>query len=352
MGQSIDTSDIGERNPEAGAGLVNVRISRHGQALASDASGASSPEGALQYSGRTLPVHPETRTAMRHLGRRAGAVVSVVPGGLLVKAHSAGPDALHLGGGKRGTVDGFSRGSHKRMTGKLMQIERWDSAFFTTLTYHKYEQWRGGAKQWHRDIEVFRKRFARRWRDRDGALWRLEIVERLSGDDIGMLAPHFHICMFWLRGRVPNLPLMRKWMAETWNDIVAPGDTEHLEAGTQVVRVRNGSGPQMGKLLNYVSKYMGKLQTHDALVDRVTGECVPTGRVWGIWGTLPTVVIAGLELTWQAFIEWTARLRTWGKKVGSWYLSNLSEKWAGFRLFGDGLLLLDTFDGIEGTAFV
>jgi hypothetical protein len=179
----------------------------------------------------------------------------------------------------RGDIGEFSRESRRRFLNLLNSIDRVklpaDNVCFITLTYHN--DWGRSFEEWKRDIETWWKRFEREYRDEYGVevngdlaaaslIWKLEYQKRG--------APHFHCLLLWLGSR-PNLVALREWVARSWNDVVDPGNAEHLAAGTQC-----DLAEKWGGVSSYAAKYCGK-QTNQ-LIDRDTGEVQKNGRWWGV----------------------------------------------------------------------
>jgi hypothetical protein len=179
----------------------------------------------------------------------------------------------------RGDIGEFSRESRRRFLNLLNSIDREkipaDNICFMTLTYH--EKWGRDFEEWKRDIETWWKRFEREYREEYGVevngelaaaslIWKLEYQKRG--------APHFHCLLLWLGNR-PNLPALREWVAQSWNDVVDPGNAAHLAAGTQCDLAKKWGG-----VSSYAAKYCGK-QTNQ-LIDQDTGEVHKNGRWWGV----------------------------------------------------------------------
>ena len=306
-------------------------------------------------AGLVVTTRIEQRRAVRDAGKRAGAVGVVLPGGVRIKRRRVGPEPARAGGGRRGVIQGFSTESRRRMILQLQQVD-WGAGavFFVTLTFADDAGAFGDWAEWKRDLANWRKRLSRRYGDRlAGGLWKLELAPRKSGDHIGRIAPHFHVALFWRDPHGPNLASFRRWCWKAWH------------SRCDVVKARNTQGIERGKLLSYLSKYMGKVwtlgergdgmgRTKDGRIfDRGTGELFDTGRVWGTWGDLPTKEVAELELTEAAYRELTERIAEKGRAVGSWYLGAINPQWAGFALMGDGdSLLQELCDGIEGLTII
>jgi len=316
-----DDGEAGE-----GAGLVNARISGE--------------------NSRTYRVPPAVRRALRSAGRHAGAVAVALPGGVRVKRHTPGPDNVGepIPGG-RGEVCGFSPDSRRRMIQRLMAID-WAAGpvYFLTLTWH--EGYGSDWRNWKRDLAAWRKRLQYTYGDQlRGAIWRMELQQRKSGLHAGEVAPHFHVALFW--NVEPDLASFRQWVSASWHAVADPTSAAHAKACSQVLRARNTSGREMGRLLGYLSKYMGKLQRW-RMVNPETGEVLGTGRVWGMWGDPPMRIVATVSMGQGAYGEFLKRVNAKGEGVGSWYLSNVSDQWSGFSIMGDGgELAAELFDGLD-----
>jgi len=268
------------------------------------------------------------------------AWVGVCPGGLSVKASTGAGPGPAPGIPTRGKIHGFGRRSRSRVVRKIMGID-WAACpvHFVTLTFPDdvaLEEW----PQFKRWLKAFEKRLERAFGKGIGGFWRQEWVRRKSGAHVGKWVPHFHVCLFWNDRIPPSLDGLRRWVARAWAEVVGSTDPNHGKAGTQVLRAKNVKGPDMGKLLSYLSKYMGKIQKH-TVVDFETGEVLETGRAWGFWGRVPFVEVATVAMGPEAYREFIRRIWAWGRETGSWYLSSINSGWAGYRLLGDGLLLLD-----------
>lgn len=210
---------------------------------------------------------------------------------------------------------------------RLAEVD-WASgaSHFVSLTYH--EDW-GEWREWKGDLKAYLQRLFRRYGDRvQSVLWKLEPQKRG--------APHFHLVVFWRPGREPLEASWRRWAMGAWNQIVAVGDRAHLRHGCKVQRVRNTTGPEVGRLMRYLVKYLGKT---GEWVDPETGEVRETGRCWGEWGDLPTAVLGRVLFGAIAWDNFLSRIREWGS--ASPYLRSLDLATAGALIFGDGGELLE-----------
>jgi hypothetical protein len=233
----------------------------------------------------------------------------------------------------------MSAESHRRMMAMLQALD-WAAgrADFVTLTWH--EGFTGDWASWKRALRSWAERLRYHYGQRAaGCVWKLELKARKSGAHVGAIAPHYHLAVFWRRGQAPTLAAFRAWVAASWNAVAEPGDAAHLAAGTNVVRARNTSGPDMGRLLAYLSKYLGKMGSF-ALQDG-DGQPMQTGRIWGVWGEPPEGAWYGVALDWAAYMDLIGRVNKWGEQTGSWYHRAITENWTAFALYGDGALLAE-----------
>ena len=176
-------------------------------------------------------------------------------------------------GGKRGKCVGFSPASRLRMKKRLAKLNiKGKYCFFISLTYP--EKYIKDMRVSKRDLDVFRKAFAREFESFIGGIWRLERQKRG--------APHYHMLL------VSDKPISQKKIIEfikrRWADIVrtsyvkSGGDEkeyrEHYER-----HVNSGHNVQFMKsremVQNYISKYIAKVDE-----DTVDDEM---GRIWGQW---------------------------------------------------------------------
>lgn len=159
---------------------------------------------------------------------------------------------------KRGSITKLTRAARKRMIEATMQFT-FETVKFVTLTYPS--EWDCDPVLWKVHLRRWRSRLERRY----GALkafWRLEFQKRG--------APHYHVLLFdapWID---------REWLAKSWYECVGSGDPKHLKAGTQIKFVAS-KDKERGRVIYYVSKYIGKNDTGSRPPDAWTG------RYWGRW---------------------------------------------------------------------
>jgi hypothetical protein len=204
------------------------------------------------------------------------------PGSFRVVDGQVFPDAVYAGsgvdrvnrrrgGGRRGTVQDFSRQSRRRLQTLFCSVPRTgyvpSNLLFVTLTYHHY--WGNSSKDWKSDLDAFKKRLYRKYGEFP-AIWRLEFQKRG--------APHFHLLMFPPLGTLP--PISDEVIdceftfdvLKIWNELVAPGDLQHALHGISMQQASSWRGA-----MHYLSKYASKVE--EVLVPSDT----PPGRVWGVW---------------------------------------------------------------------
>lgn len=206
---------------------------------------------------------------------KQAAIIGYV-GGSLLKVQKAGPyNITQNGGGKRGKVKGFSKGSRRRFQKMMGMIEKEKRPIFVTLTYP--DLFPDDLETWNKHLERLRSRLKRKgW----GCLWRREFKIRQSGEvNAGRVAPHYHL-LIWGASRGELID----YLPSAWYKLVGSGDERHLRAGTKIEVLKTWRG-----VCSYVSKYMAKEETLPG------GFTI--GRMWG--------VINRDAIPWAAMIEMT-----------------------------------------------
>lgn len=199
-----------------------------------------------------------------------GAKVEASPGGEYFRARHA---KLKLGGqsrrggGRRGVIRGFSRGSRRRLMDRFAKVKRGgELPRFLTLTFPAdYPDSRGA----HRAFDVFYRRLMRHYRNVRG-FWRVEPQKRG--------AAHFHMLLWGLDGPIGEV---LDWVAHNWYEIAGQGDYNVYLVHMGVLP---GSKPCVSDVQSwrqawaYVSKYVAK----DCADDGGTAWGW-SGRRWGMW---------------------------------------------------------------------
>jgi len=171
------------------------------------------------------------------------------------------------------------------------------------------------GKSVKRHLAMFRRAWARAWREQPIAIWKMEFQDRG--------APHFHLFMAephgLSAGRHPGLRF-RQWLSTAWAAIVNHPDRDqyrrHLRAGTGVDYREALRCTDPKRLAVYFAKHgsrSAKEYQHIVPPAWRTPETGP-GRFWGYWTLRPLVV--GIELGDRPAV-WTARIiRRWWHAKG------------------------------------
>lgn len=178
-------------------------------------------------------------------------------------------------GGKRGAIAGFSRHSRNRLLRTVAKLQRSRRPLFITLTYPDefVEKRLDGEILKRKHLKNFYKRMQYRYPEM-GLVWKLEYVERKSGEHQGVIFPHFHLIAWGLEGQ--DIFDMRDYVAGSWWEVCGKLSEDHRAAGTRVERLRS-----VGGVLYYASKYLGK-EVRDVFDDREAP--INVGRWWGLMG--------------------------------------------------------------------
>ena len=230
----------------------------------------------------------------------------------------------------RGEVKKFSEASRRRMMDTMAKVKLDAIPKFVTLTYP--DHFPMTHEQFKRDLDVLGKRILKRWPNAS-IIWKLEFKKRKSGENIGKIAPHYHLFIYGVPWKFPyeeekgkhcqllrtvgddgfvlwkthipayekeiistvgysisqedrpleermiidiSLDTLRHWIARNWYDIVGSNQLKHFQAGTRAEELKSLKGAYY-----YASKaYMGK--TED--LSELDGSCTKPGRFWGIIG--------------------------------------------------------------------
>ena len=187
--------------------------------------------------------------------------VSWVSGASIFKT-SQGSDGEQVGGGKRGSIEGFSTDSRRRLMCVIASIRR-DAELpsFVTLTYpNKFPS----PAESKRHLKIFCQRL-KYFFPSVSAIWKLEPQERG--------APHYHLLVWGVSQHD-----LFSFVVNAWYDIAGDGDKNHLlfhlgllkDSKPCVSKVRSWRG-----VWSYASKYLGK-------TFEVAGwDNLYTGRFWG-----------------------------------------------------------------------
>lgn len=203
-----------------------------------------------------------------HISPHKAQISSVVGGSLSTITFGKNKSVTRrYGGGTRKEVRGLSNSSRLRFLREMASINFSrikGRVLFVTLTYPKNKR-STDPKVLKRNLQKLKQRLERKY-GKAPAFWRLELQSK-----DGNINPHFHLLLI-LDQRISNKVLanFRVFVANSWYEVCGKSCDDHLLAGTQVKRVR--SRRDWDRLTRYVGKK-----------EKLHGETLVTGRVWGIW---------------------------------------------------------------------
>ena len=174
-----------------------------------------------------------------------------------------------VSGGKRGEVVNFSVNSRRRLLRMLATLQKDVRPIFVTLTFSDAYQNYQEPGDWKRCLRSFEHRFRRAF-PAGSFVWRLEVVDRKSGEHVGTPFPHFHLLVFGV-----SYGKLRSFVPGAWYEVVGTGDEKHLKAGTQVSRIYSRRG-----IMRYASKTVANLPGELGKDIQTLAERV--GRWWGV----------------------------------------------------------------------
>jgi hypothetical protein len=249
-----------EKTPGRGAGCLST-CTWGSSSLSQASAGAQSPGvGALGLSMYHISPRDDSKDGLcvprpRMKFRRGASLMSCELGktvGQRGKRHDW----------TRGKITNFSKQSRRRILRLVASLKRQINPIFCTLTYP--DIYPEDPREWKKHLDTFFKRLLRKY-PKALVIWRLERIERKSGENQGQIAPHFHLLAYG----VPYEAL-RTWVPQAWYQVVGSQDPKHLVAGTRVEQVHSVRG-----VLNYTAKYISKAENL---------ELEGIGRIWGIVG--------------------------------------------------------------------
>lgn len=213
----------------------------------------------------------------------------------------AAVDRRSTGGGIRGTVNGFSRASRKRMIEFMASVRNTGSMLFLTMTFDD-SVLMDLDDNLHPMFEAFRRRFERAyptWK----ALYRKEWQDRKSGDFIGTFVPHYHfIIMTGVHYEKSELQTIADsfadWGKAAWHEITGSSDENHLIYGFDVSPIKSRKHAYY-----YVSKYVAK--------ENSNGDF--QGRHWGRIGQFDTSASEKFLLSEGEYIVFRRLVKRWLK---------------------------------------
>lgn len=184
---------------------------------------------------------------------------------------SAGESIEGLYLGKREEIYYFSDGSRRRLMRLLATIDKDTLPLFVTLTYTdtSYSTHYNNPERWKLDLRAFLARFHRQFPD-GSLIWRLEVVDRKSGEHIGEYMPHFHFLVFGV-----EFNRLSYFIPRAWHEVVKSG-SDVIER-TETARIYSRRG-----IFRYASKTVGAHMAPELGKDVQTVSGAKVGRYYGI----------------------------------------------------------------------
>lgn len=155
----------------------------------------------------------------------------------------------------------------------------------------------GNPDHWKAQLSAFRLRWGRQYDKPMRGMWVMEWQRpRPHGGSAGAAGPHFHIVAALPDGA--GFADAESFAKTSWNAIVAPGHTDHLEHGADMKPANVVTAPV------YLAREVGKKRQKELPPEwAATGA----GRWWGVWGL--EVVEHSTTITQDEFMRLRRALR-------------------------------------------
>jgi hypothetical protein len=263
----------------------------------------------LETASSALPSLPEREES----DVSARYSVELSPGSVRVSRHSPKRQTPSPNYRPKSAISSWSRKSRSSMVSRLCSLDYSQMlgdasklGAMITLTYPR--DWQnlapnGAIAKNH--LRLFQKRYARQFGAPLVGIWKMEFQRRG--------APHFHIFC------VPPIGVdFRRWLSETWTNIVAPPDPterqKHLNAGTGLDYEQGLRSYDPKRVAVYFSKHASagfgekEYQNQPPELWKESGKI---GRFWGYWGLRPLVL--AVEVSDEDALFVARVLRRWAK---------------------------------------
>lgn len=233
-----------------------------------------------------FPVRASLSTA--HIRPRP-ASIDVFLHGSLISVHRPKGKIQQTGGGIRGNVADFSRGSRRRMLRKMAMTDKRIKPIFITLTFP--DKWPGSPKEWKRMLKIFIQRFRRQYTD-SGGVWKLEPQARG--------APHYHMLVWMSEIEIESVI---RWVSDNWYQVVGSNDLRHWKWHMGLLGRGNKAcvGPVTSEhgVMGYAGKYIAKLADDYELDPAIRAAWSAAGRWWGVWGekNIPWAEVVNIQVS-------------------------------------------------------
>ena len=220
----------------------------------------------------------------------------------------------------RGIIQTFSAGARRRLMRLLAKTDQSKKPLFCTLTYPDVYPSSDIVK---RHLDSFGKRLMRAYPEAC-FIWRVETVTRKSGNNIGKVAPHFHLLVWGV-----IYSDLREWLPTAWNEVIFRnfdvwGSGDEAEERRKHLAVHSFEGKAVQELkswrgvMRYASKYIAKKDDNPASVGETWETWEWQGKHWGIIGkaNLPLSVVVVIDLVQAQAVQATRLARKAIKLVG------------------------------------
>lgn len=174
---------------------------------------------------------------------------------------------------KRGSIETFSRRSRRRLMFLANTVKADVKPLFATATFADSYTGFEDPAAWKEALRVFAARFTRHYK-KGSLLWRLEIVDRKSGEWQGRPLPHFHFIIFGA-----SLLEFRSWFAKAWHEVAGEGDPKHLAVTAHYKSVSVMESKR--QLVGYISKSVGRVLAGE-VAKELQAKGLSVGRWWGV----------------------------------------------------------------------
>lgn len=229
--------------------------------------------------------------------------------------------------GPRSAITKFSRSSRRRLMHILNTVKRDILPLFVTLTYpDEFYLHHLDGELWKRDLRRFEWRFRRKF-PKGCFIWRLEVVDRKSGEYKGEFFPHFHLLVFNV-----GCDDMRAFVAKHWPKIAANGSEDCVKVHSHpsvvtVVRTRRG-------IMSYASKGIGSTMSGE-LAKEVQAHGGKVGRWWGIAARSIFQVFVDVAKSLRLTEDQAVQLMRYFRKLARIH----ARQWRSLTVFIDGVWL-------------
>ena len=264
--------------------------------------------------------------------------LEVSPGSIKIGRKLANPEREKVRGNtpnykQKSAIKEWSPKSRANMVARFSTLDY--SPLFTnelqrpamiTLTYpDKWELVAPTGQHAKRHLLALKKRYQRAFKTPMYGLWKVEYQSRG--------AVHFHLLC-----SPPNNPAFKKWLSETWADIVDHPDpeekTRHMLSGTHVSYDEKYGGFDSRSISVYFSKHAsphGGSKEYQNRPPQLWSDAASIGRFWGYFGLEPAVW--KIPMSFQEAATVSRTLRRMSKRGGPGQAKPMRKKVAYGRIY-------------------